>query len=200
MVVEDWHSYPLGTRGIPGNWKGQSWGKPTYDLEIVDNGDQPSLRLRSRGGSSTIIRDLNGSIDLKNTPVLQWSWKVMAIPAGGHACQKSTDDEAVQVYVAWLRPPESVRSRIIGYLWDSTAPPGTICKSEKMSTVTYIVLRSGSDELGKWMTERRNVVEDFRRIYGEAPENPSAVLLSIDSDDTGSSADSLVSPIVFTPP
>lgn len=63
-----------------------------------------------------IIRDLKGSIDLKETPVFQWSWKVMALPAGGHACQKSTDDEAAQVYVAWLRPPESVRSRIIGYV------------------------------------------------------------------------------------
>ncbi len=59
-------------------------------------------------------------------------------------------------------------------------------------------MRSGSDELGKWIIERRNVVEDFRKIYGEAPDNPGAVLLSIDSDDTGSSADSLVGPIVFT--
>ncbi len=147
-----------------------------------------------------IIRDLDSSIDLKQTPVLQWSWKVMALPAGGNACRKSTDDEAAQVYVAWLRAPVPVRSRMIGYVWDSTAPPGTICKSEKMSAVTYIVLRSGSDELGQWKTERRNVVEDFRAIYGKAPDNPSAVSLSIDSDDTGSSADSLIGPIVFTAP
>jgi hypothetical protein len=124
----------------------------------------------------------------------------MALPAGGNACRKSTDDEAAQVYVAWLRTPESVRSRIIGYVWDSTAPPGTICKSEKMSTVTYVVLRSGADELGQWITERRNVVEDFRTIYGEAPESPSAILLSIDSDDTNSSADALIGPILFTTP
>ena len=69
-----------------------------------------------------------------------------------------------------------------------------------MSTVTYVVLRSGSDEAGKWITERRNVVEDFRAIYGETPENPGAVLLSIDSDDTNSSAESLIGPIVFTSP
>jgi Protein of unknown function (DUF3047) len=200
VVVEDWRSYPLGTRGIPGEWRGQTWGKPTYDLEIVADDGQPSLHLRSRGASSTIIRDLKGSIELKETPVLQWSWKIRALPAGGNACQKSTDDEAAQVYVAWLRPPESIRSRIIGYVWDSTTPRGTICKSEKMSTVTYIVLRSGSDELGKWITERRDVAEDFRKIYGETPDNPSAVLLSIDSDDTGSSADSLIGPTLFTTP
>jgi hypothetical protein len=200
VVVEDWRSYPLGTRGIPGDWKGQSWGKPTYDLEIVADNGQPSLRLRSNGGSSTISRNLGASFDLKETPVLQWSWKVMTLPAGGHACEKSTDDEAAQVYVAWLRAPEAVRSRIIGYVWDSTAPRGTICKSQKTSTVTYIVVRSGSDELGKWVAERRDVVEDFRAIYGEVPDNPSALSLSIDSDDTRSSADALIGPIIFTRP
>ena len=124
----------------------------------------------------------------------------MTLPTGGNACHKSTDDEAAQVYVAWLRTPEAVRSRIIGYVWDSTAPAGTICKSEKTSTVTYVVLRSGADELDKWITERRNVVEDFRKIYDEAPNNPNALSLGIDSDDTRSSAESFIGPIVFTRP
>ena len=124
----------------------------------------------------------------------------MTLPTGGHACQKSTDDEAAQVYVAWLRSPEAVRSRIIGYVWDSTAPAGTICKNEKTSTVTYVVLCSGADELDKWITERRNVVEDFRKIYGETPDNFTALSLGIDSDDTRSSVESFIGPIVFTRP
>ena len=198
VVVEDWPAYPLGTRGVPGEWKGQSWGKPAYDLEVVSDNGQPVLRLRSKGETSTISRDLKGGVDLDETPILEWSWKVITLPTGGNACQKSTDDEAAQVYVAWLRSPEAVRSRIIGYVWDSTAPPGTICKSQKTPTVTYVVLRSGSDELGKWITERRNVGEDFRKIYGEAPDKPTAVSLSIDSDDTRSSAESFIGPTVFT--
>jgi Protein of unknown function (DUF3047) len=97
-----------------------------------------------------------------------------------------------------VRFPEMVRSLIIGYVWDSTARVGTICKSQKTPTIVYLVLRSGPGELGKWITERRNVVEDFRRIYGGIPENPSAVSLSIDSDDTSSSAESFIGPIAFT--
>jgi Protein of unknown function (DUF3047) len=93
-----------------------------------------------------------------------------------------------------------VRSLIIGYIWDSTAPVGTICKSQKTGTVTYIVLRSGDGELGKWITERRNVVEDFRKIYSEVPDNPTELSLSIDSDDTASSAESFIGRIVFTRP
>jgi len=200
VVVEDWRSYPLGTRGIPGDWKEQTWGKPAYDLEIVSDNGQPVLHLRSKGDNSTISRDLTGSVDLNETPILEWRWKVMTLPTGGNACQKSTDDEAAQVYVAWVRSPEAVRSLIIGYVWDSTAPAGTICKSQKTATVTYVVLRSGADELGKWITERRNVVEDFRRIYGEAPDKPTALSLAIDSDDTGSSAESFIGATVFTRP
>ncbi len=200
VVVEDWRSYPLGTRGIPGEWKEQNWGKPAYDFEIVSDDAQPALHLRSKGDSSTISRDLGASVQLNETPILEWRWKVMTLPAGGNACQQSTDDQAAQVYVAWLRAPEAVRSRIIGYVWDSTAPAGTICKSQKTSTVTYVVLRSGSGGLGKWITERRNVVEDFRKIYGEAPDNPTALSVGIDSDDTRSSADSFIGPTVFTRP
>ena len=200
VVVEDWRSYPLGTRGIPSDWKEQTWGKPAYDLEIVLDNGQPVLHLRSKGDNSTISRDFRASVDLNETPILEWRWKVITLPTGGNACQKSTDDEAAQVYVAWLRSPEAVRSRIIGYVWDSTAPAGTICKSQKTSTVTYVVLRSGSDELGKWITERRNVVEDFRKIYGEAPESPTALSLAIDSDDTRSSAESFIGPTAFTQP
>ncbi|HEV8719027.1 MAG TPA: DUF3047 domain-containing protein [Candidatus Binatia bacterium] len=200
VVVEDWRSYALGTRGIPGDWKEQTWGKPAYDLEIISDNGQPVLHLRSKGDNSTISRDLKGSVDLNETPILEWRWKVITLPTGGNACQKSTDDEAAQVYVAWVRAPEAVRSRIIGYIWDSTAPAGTICKSQKTAIVTYVVLRSGADELGKWITERRNVVEDFRRIYGEAPDNPTALSLAIDSDDTRSSAESFIGPTVFIRP
>jgi len=200
VVVEDWRSYPVGIRGIPAGWKEQNWGKPAYDFEIVSNDGHPVLHLRSRGDSSTISRDLKASVQLNETPILEWKWKVITLPTGGNACRKSTDDEAAQVYVAWPRPLEAMRSRIIGYVWDSTAPAGTICKSEKTSTVTYVVLRSGPNELGKWITERRNVVEDFRKIYGEAPDNPTALSLGIDSDDMRSSADSFIGPTVFTSP
>jgi len=200
VVVEDWRSYPLGTKGIPGEWKEQSWGKPAYDLEIVSDNGQAVLQFRSKGATSTINRDLKASVDLKETPILEWRWKAMTLPAGGNACQQAADDQAAQVYVVWLRTPEAVRSRIIGYVWDSTAPAGTTCKSQKMSTVTYVVLRSGAGELGKWITERRNVAEDFRKIYGEAPDKPNVLSLAIDSDDTRSSAESFIGPLVFTRP
>jgi hypothetical protein len=197
VVVEDWSKQPLGARGVPAEWKGQNWGSPAYDFTIASNDGKRVLHMRSQNEGSTVVKDVKGRVDLKATPILEWSWKAVALPKNGNSCHKATDDQAAQIYVGWPRFPEAVRSRIIGYVWDTSAPVGTICKSEKTGTVTYMVLRSGPAELGKWLTERRNVLEDFRKIYGEAPDAPGAVSISIDSNDTQSSAESFMGPITF---
>ena len=200
VVVEDWRQPKLGARGIPAGWQGQSWGSPKYEFTVVDNDGHRVLHLRSQGEGSTISKDIKGKVDLKQTPILEWSWKVVVLPKGGDSRRKATDDQAAQVYVAWPRFPEAVRSRIIGYVWDTTAPLGLVVPSEKTGTVTYIIVRSGTADLGRWVTERRNVVEDFRRIYGEAPEAPGAVSIAIDSNDTTSSAESFMGSIFFRRP
>jgi DUF3047 family protein len=199
VVIEDWARIPVGTRGIPEGWKGQNWGSPAYDFTVVDVDGRRALWLRSRGDSSTITKDIKGRVNLKETPVLEWMWKVVVLPEGADARRKELDDEAGQVYVVWPRFPEAVRSRIIGYIWDSTAPVGTVIASQKNRTVHYVVVRSGRDGLGQWLTERRNVREDFKRIYNE-DDDPGAVAVSIDSDDTRSSAEAYIGRILFTAP
>jgi Protein of unknown function (DUF3047) len=200
LVVEDWKSYPVGSKGIPAGWEGQRWGSPAYDMTVEEVDGRRALHLLSENEGSTISKDIKGKIDLKETPILEWSWKAVTLPAKGDSRKKETDDQAAQIYVGWRRFPDAVRSRIIGYVWDTTAPVGTIVRSEKTGTITYVVVRSGKEHLGKWLTERRNVAEDFRKIYGETPENPGGVSVGIDSNDTKSSAESYVGPIVFKKP
>jgi hypothetical protein len=87
--------------------------------------------------------------------------------------------------------------RIIGYIWDTTAPAGSIFKSRKTGTVTYVVVHSGPADLGKWIPERRDVRVDFKRIYGEEPEDPGAVSFGIGSDDVKGTAESYLGHILF---
>ena len=201
VVVEDWTKLAAGAKGIPDGWKGgQTWGFPKHDFTIVDNDGRRTLHLRSTDETSTVSRDIKGKVKLKETPILEWSWKVVTLPKGADSRSKQTDDQAAQLYVSWPRFPQAVRSRIIGYIWDTTAPQGLFVESEKTGTVTYVVVRSGPGELGKWLTERRNVVEDYRKIYGEEPDNPGAVSIAIDSDDTHSTAEAFFGAIVFRKP
>ncbi len=198
VMVDDWTKSRVGIKGIPPEWKGQNWGSPAYDFAVVDNDGKRALHLKSRDDGSTIFKDVK--VNLRETPVLEWSWKVVILPKDGNSCKKATDDQAAQIYVAWPRFPEALRSRIIGYVWDTTAPVGTICKSEKSGTVTYVVVRSGPADLGKWFTESRNLREDFKKIYGEDADNPSAVSIAVDSNDTKSESEALIGPIFFRTP
>ena len=167
-------------------------------LELAVRGDV--VRAHAHDFGSTIAKDVKGKVNLRDTPILEWTWKAVALPKNGNSCKKATDDQAAQLFIVWPRFPEAVRSRIIGYVWDTTQPVGTICKSEKTGMVTYIVVRSGTGDLNKWITEHRNVRDDYRKIYGADPENPGAISISIDSNDTHSTSESYVHHIVFKKP
>jgi DUF3047 family protein len=199
VVVEDWSKVPVGHKGVPPGWRTQSWGSPKYDFEVVTEGSAHVLRMVSEGDSSTINKEIK--VNCKDYPVLQWSWKVTALPKGADARRKETDDQAAQVYVTFPRFPAAVRSRVIGYIWDTTAPAGLTTKSQKTGLVTYIIMRSGEADLGKWLTESRNVCEDYKKIYGEEPdEKMEALSLGIDSDDTRSRAEAFIGEIFFRKP
>ena len=200
VVVEDWSAVTVGTKGIPPGWSKQDWGSPRYDFAVVEQDGQRVLHLRSAGDSSNINKDIRGKVRLAETPILEWTWKVTVLPKGADARRGATDDEAAQIYVVWPRFPQALRSQIIGYIWDSTAPSGSVFKSQRTGTVTYVVVRSGPADLGKWLTERRDVREDFKKIYGEEPEDPGAIAIGIDSDDVKGTAEAFIGRIAFRRP
>jgi hypothetical protein len=199
VVIEDWSKQPVGKTGIPNGWQGQNWGSPKYDFVIAADGQARVLHMKSSNEGSTINKELK--LDLKPNCTLQWRWKAVTLPKGGDSRKKDTDDQGIQLYVTFPRFPQAVRSRIIGYVWDTTAPVGTIVKSEKAGTVTYVVVKSGTDGLGQWHTESRNVCEDYKKIYSEDLNEPlGAVSVAIDSNDTKSTAESYVGEILFKKP
>ncbi len=198
VVVEDWTTNATSFKGIPSGWTGESFGRRAdYDFAIEQDGGKRVLHLESRDEHSMISKEIAGKVNLKETPILEWTWKAAILPAGGDLRRKETTDMAAQLYIVWPRFPALLRSRIIGYVWDAATPAATIVKSQKTGTVTFVVLRSGSADLGKWLTERRNVVEDYTKIFGEPPEDPKVITISIDSNDTHSTAESFIGPILF---
>jgi Protein of unknown function (DUF3047) len=198
VVIEDWTTDAVSRKGIPSGWTGETFGRrAAYDFTIEQSAGRRVLHLKSRDEHSTIARDITGKVNLKETPILEWTWKAAILPTGGDLRRKETTDMAAQLYVVWPRFPALLRSRIIGYVWDATTPVGMISKSQKTMTVVFVVIRSGSEGLGKWLTERRNVAEDYATIFGEFPDDPRAITISIDSNDTHSMAESFMGPIVF---
>jgi len=48
-----------------------------------------------------------------------------------------------------------------------------------------VAVQSGPPHVGEWMEERRNVLEDFRKFFGEDPPTVGAVAIMTDTDNTG---------------
>jgi len=198
VVIEDWTTDAVSRRGIPSGWTGEAFGRrAAYDFAIEQDAGKRVLHLESHNEHSTIAKEITGKVNLKETPILEWTWKATILPRGGDLRRKETTDMAAQLYVVWPRFPALLRSRIIGYVWDATTPVATIVKSQKTGTVTFVVMRSGSEDLGKWLTERRNVADDYAKIFGESPDDPRVITISIDSNDTRSMAESFIGSIVF---
>jgi hypothetical protein len=197
-VVEDWTTQTLGAHGIPSGWRAYATpgGRPAYDFVVAEDSGRRALSVRSHDEHSTVAREIQ--VDLEATPVLEWSWKIVELPAGADVRVRATSDLTAHVLVVWPRVPEMLRSRIIAYAWGTSEPAGAVERSRKTRTVTFFILRSGSESLGHWVSERHDVVEDYRRVYGERPENPRAIAISIDTNDTHGSAAGFIGPIAFT--
>ena len=179
----------------PPEWAVKEW-KGKADAQVVKDDSSKALRLRSAKTSTALYKKM--SFNIKDYPYLNWRWKVTKIPVGGDVRKKNTDDQAAQIYVIFPKFPSQINSRMLGYIWDTGAPAGSEVISAKLSTTRYIVLKSGAGELGKWFSEKRNVYEDYKRLFNEEPPKVGSVALMIDSDDTKTSAESFFGDIYFS--
>ncbi|MBE7415189.1 MAG: DUF3047 domain-containing protein [Deltaproteobacteria bacterium] len=182
-------------QGPPEGWQLKEW-KGKADFKVVKEDFGPAIHLKSERTSSALYKDVE--FELKDYPYLSWRWKVASLPQGADVREKSKDDQAAQVYVIFPKWPAVVNSKVVGYIWDTSAPAGSSVRSTKTGNTRYMVLRSGPDGLGAWHSETRNVYEDYKKLFNEEPPRIGKVSVMIDSDDTRSSAESFIGDIRFS--
>ena len=61
-----------------------------------------------------------------------------------------------------------------------------------------IIARNGKDLVNSWITERVDVVADHERVFGFAPTVAAHLMISADSDDTGTRNQAFVKGLRFT--
>jgi len=189
IVVADFSGWSAA-KGLPSGWELKvKSGKGAYD--IIRDGDMPALHLKSVDSSFSLQREVQ--VDLKQYPVLAWKWKAVKLPAGGDFRKSRTDDQAAQLFLVFSKTESIV------YIWDTTAPQGLTedTKPVPFMHVHVVVVRSGPSELGKWIAETRNVYEDYKKLYGKEPPPVKGVRLQINSQHTGTSAESMFADVVF---
>ena len=146
-------------------------------------------------------------IDLQKTPFLCWQWRIDAPVASADMTQKSGDDYAARVYLTFNVPPDQlgvltraglalarsiygnqVPDAALNYIWDNRHPVGTVQANAYTDRARMLVLRSGGDLVGRWVTERRNVLEDYRLAFGDTGGQLRGLAIASDTDNTGEDA------------
>ena len=85
----------------------------------------------------------------------------------------------------------------INYIWESKAPVGTVTPSTYTKQSMMFVLESGEEKLNAWVSEERNVNEDYKKAFGDEPSMINGVALMTDTDNTRETATAYYGDIVF---
>ncbi len=199
----------------------QGWEPLTFDdierhtaYETVRSGGKVVIRAKSDRAASGLIRRME--IDPARYPVIEWRWRAENVLKKGNVREKSGDDYPARIYITFKYDSDKVGFfgkakyeaiklargeypplAAINYVWGSNAPEGTMIPNPYTDKVMMFVVESGTARLGRWVTERRNVREDYRKAFGAEPPAISGVAVMTDTDNTGESATAYYGEIRF---
>ena len=183
-------------KGIPKGWSQEKEPGPQSKMAVGQEKEFHFVQLLSVNDGFGIKKEF--SLDIRKYPYLTWKWKATRLPRGGDIRKRETDDQAGQIYVLFPRFPAMINTRSMGYVWDAATPAGTPGTSTAYSKMKYVVLQSGTEKLGQWIWETRNVLEDYKKYFQEDPPLVGGLLLYIDTQQTQSSAEIFYADIFFS--
>ncbi|MFB6230333.1 MAG: DUF3047 domain-containing protein [Salinibacter sp.] len=191
IVVDDFEDDSVGT--FPDEWVYVTESKNirTYE-ETRDPGEKvvvkeeeknKFLRLITKG---EVLRysQRNGKEfewSIKTHPRLKWRWRAQRLPEG--ASEKGKNDTGGAVYVTfgtdWLGRPKSIK-----YTYSSSLSVGTVVSFGVLKVI--VVSSAAEPRQGTWKVIQRNVINDYRQVFGGDPPNrPVSITVWSDSDTTG---------------
>lgn len=171
-------------QGLRPGWKERRFqGQTSYT--VVPEGEGHALRAEATGSASGMVYEVE--FDPAEYPILTWRWKVENLVAASDPTRKAGDDYPARVYVVfphWFFP----KTRSLNYIWATGSPVETPIPNPFTGNAVMIAVESGPEKVGQWVTERRDIVADFRAAFGEEPPKAGAIAIMTDTDQTGERA------------
>jgi hypothetical protein len=215
MVVGFFSSLQPGM-GPPPGWEPLVFKKidqhTRYEL-VTDDGDVV-VKAVSTAAASGLIRKIR--IDPMEYPLVEWRWKVSNTLQKGDVTKKKGDDYPARIYITFVYDPSklSFMDRIkyktaklmygeypptgaINYIWGNHASIDTMVPNPYTSRVMMIAVESGDERTNQWVTQKRNLLEDYRNAFHTDPPPISGVAIMTDTDNTGEAATALYGDIIF---
>lgn len=199
---------------LPAEWEPLSFPKISRHTryELTQEDGITVIKATSRNAASGLIRRIR--IDPRRYPIIRWRWKIENLIPGSDVRRKEGDDYPARLYITFAYDPDMSLSRklrfqaarliygdipaaAINYIWANRTTPGTLVDNAYTDFTKMIVVESGPEKLGRWVTEERNIREDYRRAFGSEPPLITGVAIMTDSDDTGGAATAYYADITF---
>jgi hypothetical protein len=170
----------FSTSGLS-DWSEKSF-QGTTEYRIVEEEGQEVLFARSENAASGLVFETD--YDPHEFPVLGWRWKISDTISKGDSRSKAGDDYAARIYIVfphWFFP----RTKTLNYIWANQLSKNSSQLSVYTSNDMMIAVESGSAKAGEWVTVQRNLLDDYRKAFGEEPPNVGAIAIMTDTDNTG---------------
>ncbi|WP_243836226.1 DUF3047 domain-containing protein [Modicisalibacter xianhensis] len=144
------------------------------------------LEASARGQASA--KYFEREIDLRETPYLRWCWKADARYLGLDERSKGGDDYPARLYVARKTGflPWQVQS--VNYVWSSNQLAGAHWQNAFTDRAMLLALQGRQSPVGEWRAEVRNVIADFKALFGDSASKIDGLALMSDGDNAGGNA------------
>ena len=202
---------PAGWQHVPLS----STKKETEYTTVVDEG-VVVLKATARGSASLMA--FRTEFDPRAFPLLSWRWKVIqGIPAA-ETHNRAREDAPVRLSVSFSgdtsklsvfdRAASSFAKSASGqalpyaelmYVWGGKVAVDSITTSALTSRIRMLAVAADDQGIGRWHSYTRNLVDDFRRAFGEEPGRVTAVKVMSDTDNTNSNSEALYGDISVAP-
>ena len=169
--------------GLSG-WTPKSFkGQTEYRLQKDDG--RAVVQATSQAAASGMVKQIE--FDPAKYRYLRWSWKIADTVKGGDEKTKVGDDYAARLYVVfpglffW-------QTKAINYIWANKLPKGETIPNAFTASAMMVAVESGPSLAGRWLQEERDILADYKQLFGEDPPKAGAVAMMTDTDNTGASA------------
>jgi len=167
-------------------WESKSFKDETrYELNKLDG--SIVLRAESTAAASGLFKEQR--IDLTQTPVLNWSWRIANRLTGLNEQSKTGDDYAARIYVVISGGLAFWRTRAVNYVWVSNTAKDSVWPNAFAGDhAMMLAIRGPEAPMNQWFHEKRNIRADLQKLFDEDIQYIDAVALMTDTDNSNGHA------------
>ncbi len=202
----------------PAGWQHVPLSSTKKETEYTTVVDEGVVVLKATAHGSASLMAFRTEFDPRAFPLLSWRWKVIQGIPTAETHNRAREDAPVRLMVSFSgdtsklsvldRAASSFAKSASGqalpyaelmYVWGGKVAVDSITTSALTSRIRMLAVAADDQGIGRWHSYTRNLVDDFRRAFGEEPGRVTAIKLMSDTDNTSSNAEALYGDISVAP-